>query len=270
MPSGYGGKRIFRDLSRNGISTRDLATFSRNFLGVTIEQQFSFSSPEQAFKTWRHAIEQAGVFAFKGPLKDKFVSGFSLLDKYYPAIFVNNSNSFTRQTFTLAHELGHILWAVNGVTDVDETYIQFMDVEERELEIECNKFAAELLIPEDTFVAEIDSFDVRQIDAVLDTLSDKFSVSRESILRRLLDFGFVDVSLYQQKKARWDEEYIRTYGGGSRGGNYYLTRLAYLGEGFARLAFDRYRQGRLTKADIAQHLNVKARNIDKLEQYLGW
>ena len=46
--------------------------------------------------------------------------------------------------------------------------------------------------------------------------------------------------------------------------------LSYLGEGFTRLAFEGYYQGRLTKTQLATHLNINGRNIDKLEKYTGW
>lgn len=262
------GRKVFRDIKPRQTSPGQLAEKVRQYLGLPIERQFTFKSTEQAFKAWRHILEQAGVFTFKDSLADKFVSGFSLLDDDFPIIFINNSNTFTRQTFTLAHELGHILYGIHGITDVDETYLNFMSSHERSLEIKCNKFAAELLVPERDFIDQIASFSMLDLRAISD-LAEKFSVSREVILRRLLDLNRVDEAFYKEKSGEWNEEYIRTHGK-SHGGNYYPTRIAYLGEGFARLAFASYHQGRLSRAELATHLNVKARNIEKLERYLGW
>ncbi|MCJ7833684.1 MAG: hypothetical protein MUQ20_04805, partial [Deltaproteobacteria bacterium] len=104
---------------------------------------------------------------------------------------------------------------------------------------------------------------------IIGRFSEKYSVSLEVILRRHLDLGLVASDYYRDKRAEWNEEYIRMHGK-STGGDYYLTKLAYLGEGFTRLAFARFHQGQITRADLATHLNVKARNIDKLEGYLGW
>lgn len=261
-------QRIFRDLTAVGVTPRQLAKQAREYLRVSMDRQFNFRSFEQAFKAWRHAFEEAGVFTFKDSLKDRFISGFSLLDERYPVVFVNNSNAFARQIFTLAHELGHILWGVHGVTDIDESYIQFMSHREKSLEIKCNQFAAELLVPEDAFSKEISRFQANGPD-IIPELADKYAVSREVILRKFLDHGLVTDEYYRKKSTEWTKDYLRSHSK-STGGNYYLTRLSYVGEGFARLAFENFYQGRLTKSQLATHLNIKARNIDKLERYVGW
>jgi hypothetical protein len=88
------------------------------------------------------------------------------------------------------------------------------------------------------------------------------------ILRRLLQDGVVTSTYYQQKVTQWNRDYLRA-SDKAGGGNFYLTRLAYLGEGFARIAFHNYYAGQLTKPELATHLNINARNIDRLEGYLS-
>jgi Zn-dependent peptidase ImmA (M78 family) len=261
-------KQIFREIDAKSLTPRELAKDVRKFLGISIQQQFKFHSAEKAFKAWRHALEVAGVFTFKDSLKDRFVSGFCLLDDRFPVIMVNNSNSFQRQVFTIAHELGHILFGIYGVTDVDETYIKFMDSSDKTLEVKCNKFAAELLIPHDEFQKEIPAFRVSGV-AIIPSLALKYSVSREVILRRLLDHRLVTSDEYETMSTQWNKDYLR--GPQEKGkGNSYRTQLAYLGEGFTHLAFENYHEGRISKAQIATHLNMNARYIDKLESYLRW
>jgi len=82
----------FGDLVAGPLEPDELAGNCRNYLGITIERQFQFQSCETAFKAWRHALEEIGIFTFKDSLEDRFVSGFGLLDKDYPIIFINNSN----------------------------------------------------------------------------------------------------------------------------------------------------------------------------------
>ena len=258
-------RKIFRDLTPKGKSPQQLASDTRKYLGITLEQQFGFVGLEAAFKAWRFAVESAGVFTFKDTLKDRFISGFCLLHEYFPIIVVNNSNAFSRQVFTLAHELGHILFGVDGITDADETYIEQMDDPEKALEIKCNQYAAELLVPAVSFQQEMLAFNNQGLD-IVPQLADKYSVSREVILRRLLDCDAITKEYYTTKTTEWNADYSRPHGKG--GGNWYLTRLSYLGEGFTNLAFDNFQQGRLTKSELARHLNVNARNIDKLQSYL--
>lgn len=261
-------RRISHDLNSKGTNPRQFAQKTRKYLGITIQNQFDFQSCEQALKAWRHALEEAGVFTFKDSLKDRFISGFCLLDNQFPIIFLNNSNAFARQIFTLAHELGHILFGVHGITDVDESYLRFMSSRDKSLEIRCNQFAAELLVPEEAFREEIPLFNTAGSEIIPD-IADKYSVSREVILRRFLDHGLVTDNYYETKALEWNRDYLRS-GRRATGGNYYLTKLSYLGEGFTRLAFENYCRGRLTKAQLATHLNINARNIAKLEKYMGW
>lgn len=261
-------KQIFRDLSPKSVSVKKLAESARAYLGITTKQQFSFRSSESAFKAWRHAFELAGVFTFKDSLEDRFVSGFCLLHERFPVIMVNNSNSFSRQLFTIAHELGHILFGVHGITDVDEKYFDLMEQADRELEIKCNEFAAHLLVPEEEFRKDMVSFRAAGPE-IIPQIAQKYSVSREVVLRRLFEHKLVTSETYDALSKQWNKDYLRSRTE-KPGGDYYRTRLAYLGEGFTHLAFERFYEGRLNKVQVATHLNINARNIDKLEKYLRW
>ena len=264
VPPDFIQKRIFDDIKTEGESIIQLANKTREYLGIAIEQQFRFTGIETAFKAWRHVIENAGVFTYKYSFKDRLISGFCLLHQNFPIIVVNNSNSFSRQIFTLMHELGHILYGVNGITDVDDYYIKYMDDPDKILEQNCSSFASEILVPSETFKHDIPSHFAPEI---VPYLAEKYSVSREVILRKLLDNDVVSQDYYNIKADEWNRDYLRTMGKG-KGGNWYLTQLAYLGEGFTRLAFESYYHGRLSIEQLSQHLNINSKNIDKLESYV--
>lgn len=259
-------RMIHNDISPQKYLFESLTVKVRKYLGISYEQQFAFRSNDQAFKAWRHALEEAGVFAFKDTFKNRYLSGFCLIHDKYPIIMVNNSNSFTRQIFTLMHELGHILYGVNGVTDIDESYIEYLRRADQHIEIQCNRFAAEVLVPAKMFEADITFFKEEGEEAISD-LAYKYSVSREVILRRLLDFNIIDKENYAIQSAKWNKDYLRSKRDSS-GGNWYLTKIAYLGEGFVQTAFSNYQKGRFDKASLANHLNVKAKNLNKFESYI--
>lgn len=259
-------RMIHHDISPRGYSVEVLATKVRKYLGISYKQQFDFRSNDQAFKAWRHALEEAGVFAFKDSFKDRYLSGFSLIHDQYPIIMVNNSNSFTRQIFTLIHELGHILYGVNGVTDIDESYIEYLERADQHIEIQCNRFAAEVLVPIKKFEADI-PFIEEEGEEAISALAYKYSISREVILRRLLDFNIIDKEQYAIQSAEWNKDYLRPKKETS-GGNWYLTKMAYLGAGFVQTAFSNYQKGKFDKATLANHLNVKSKNLNKFESYI--
>lgn len=57
-------------------------------------------------------------------------------------ILVNSNDVAERQRFTLAHELGHLLFG-------DKTYVDAVDGERSPQEVLCDKFARHLLVPQD-------------------------------------------------------------------------------------------------------------------------
>ena len=257
--------KIFRDVNPDGLTVERLAKQARDFLGVSLHTQYSFRSNETAFKHWRHSLEEAGVYTFKDTFKDKHISGFCLLDNEYPIVFINNSTAHSRQIFTLIHELGHILFGVYGITDINEAYFEHMTSADKALEIKCNRFASELLVPTDAFADDILQFRRDDPDSI-GRIAGKYSVSKEVILRRLLDADVITPHYYQTKAAEWNNEYLRHAKG--EGGSYYLTRLAYLGEGYVQLAYANYASGRISMEDLASHLRVKARHIEQLANHL--
>ena len=191
------------------------------------------------------------------------MSGFSLVHPEFPIIYLNNSSAVSRQIFTLFHELSHILLEVNGVTKQDDSYIDSLIGEPREIEIFCNQFAGEFLVPSHDFEQQPANW--LYDDDSVNSLAERYKVSREVILRKLLDKGVIQRGYYLAKAAGWNKEYEDNQGRG--GGNYYATQTAYLGDKFLNLAFGKYYEGRVTFDQLADYLNKKARNVPPLEQF---
>lgn len=258
--------KLWRQIQPRGLSPSQIATHIRRELDITVEEQQDQSSNDAAFKWWRRRLEGRGVFTFKESFDDIYISGLSLLDPEFPVVLVNNSTPFTRQIFTLAHEVAHIILGVDGVTDLDERYMPTLGDEDRRLEIRCNAIAAEILVPSQAFRDDAGTFDPDDPDAI-PRMATKYRVSREVILRRLKDADVLPHDEYERLLAEWRRGFTKR-GSDSSGGNYYLTKLAYLGEGFTRLAFVSHLAGRINRIQLADHLNVKVRNLDKLQRHV--
>ena len=94
----------------------------------------------------RGALETAGARIFEIPVPNDELSGFSFWHPQYgPCILVNAKDSKGRRNFTLAHELGHLLYDHGTCA----CYIPMMisDVHHT-VERKANQFAAEFLLPE--------------------------------------------------------------------------------------------------------------------------
>jgi Zn-dependent peptidase ImmA (M78 family) len=243
-----------------------LAASVREYLQTTLQEQFSWSSAEDAFKHWRRAVEAAGVFVFKRALKQKGISGFCLHDETFPLVVVNNSTAHAKQSFTLFHELCHLLFAVGGITKDDDRFVVSMAGVDREIEVACNHFAAEVLVPSGSF--PWNELRARGLDDAVEAIAGQYRVSREVILRRLLDAGEVDEAAYEERVAAWNEQYNAARAARGGGGDYYATQATYLGEGFLRLAFGQYYAGQLTLPQLAGHLGMKAKNVPRLQDFV--
>lgn len=237
----------------------------REHLGVRIEDQQAWRSASDALANWRRVIEDEGIFVFKNSFKQKDVSGFCLYDAEFPVIYINNGTAFTRQIFTLFHELAHLLLGTNGVTKGNDAYIGELSGDDRKVEVYCNRFAAEFLVPAAEFSAC--AGDVAVSDALVARLASEFKVSREVILRRFLELRRITREHYQAKAAEWKSDFERGQST-SAGGNYYATQATYLGHRYLELVFSRYHQGAISPQQTAEYLQVRESSLSGLEQFV--
>lgn len=256
-------KPIFKELriSRNSPTSR-AAQSIRTFLGVTLEDQWQSSDDDEALKAWRAAFENAGVHVFKSSIKQKRVSGFSLHHSEFPLVYLNNSTSKTRQIFTLLHELAHLLLGHNGMTTLSQVAFGGYTEAQRRIEVFCNSVAAEVLVPDAELTTDISragSLD----DEWIARIAQKYRVSREVILRRLLDRDLITRDEYQGKAAIWNE--AREKKTSNSGGTYYNNIGTYLSEQYMQAVFANHYRGRLDIDQVADYLGVKTRAVAELE-----
>ena len=261
--------KIFRDLHAHlDDSPTELAQQTRTYLGVSVETQASWRSGREALENWREHIEEKGIFVFKEAFRDDSVDGFCLVHEQFPVIYLNNSRSSVRQIFSLFHELAHLLLGENGIT-------RGINPAGERIEVFCNQFAAAFLVPSSDLETRLNFpiYDDDAIDSAIEELAGYYKVSRPVILLRLVNRGILTQNRYRQKTAQWTEEYEsrlegRAGGESSGGGNYYNTHAVYLGYRFIELAFSRYHEGQCSIEELADHLNIKVKNLPRLEDCL--
>jgi Zn-dependent peptidase ImmA (M78 family) len=140
-----------------------------------------------------------------------------------------------------------------------------MSGDDKRVEVFCNKFAGEFLVPTKDIKPQIHNQMID--DNLLSRLAGKFSISREVILRKCLDLGYVTKAFYEAKVKEWEEERAERSSPGDWG-NYYLTHGAYLSGRYIETAFSKYYQGGISKSQLADYLGMKEANVSKFEGYV--
>jgi Zn-dependent peptidase ImmA (M78 family) len=115
-------------------------------------------------------------------------------------IGINSLHHPNRQRFTIAHEIGHMLLHKGVEIRVDRAFrVNLRDdisskAVDRE-EIEANRFAAELLMPEQMLISDLKGHEIDfENEANLRHLSTKYRVSLQALTFRLMNLGLVSAA----------------------------------------------------------------------------
>lgn len=253
----------------------------RDALGITLPQQLKWRESGQAFKAWRDAIEGVGILVFmlsgahhKVPLAE--VRGFALAERPLPVIVVNGQDSPNGRIFTLMHELGHILLGQTAIANTAEPDPRLPQAA-RSIETFCNRLAAAVLMPRDSLLAEnlVQARAGRSAawtNADISALAERYCVSREALLLRLVQLGKAEQAFFQAKRAEYEHQYAAEAAAAEAAPDdggfapYRYQILSHLGRGFARLVLQGYHQNRLSLSTVAGYLGVQAKHIPSLEQ----
>lgn len=256
-------KLIWKDLKANDNNFDLLAVKVREYIGVTLQEQTSWQSTDIAMENWRNALESNGISVFKDAFREDEFSGFCLYDDEFPIVYVNNSMPKTRQIFTLFHELAHILFFTSGIDIVDDYYIEELTQANKEIEVFCNMFAASFLVPDKDFELTLNrrSF---SLDLISD-IADEYLVSREVVLRKLLNRQMVTPNQYQQIVNQWKRDQEKTREKSTGSGNYYNNKIQYLGFNYLGIVFQEYYSDRISYDQVADFLDVKSHAVPEIE-----
>jgi Zn-dependent peptidase ImmA (M78 family)/DNA-binding XRE family transcriptional regulator len=242
------------------------ASGMREILGVSVEQQRQWQDPRVGFNSWREAFEASGVLVFQSsgiPLSE--MRGYSFAVFPLPVVVVNWKDSYAGRTFSMFHELTHVMLRSSGLCDL-ETDSRHTTEDER-TEVFCNHVAGAALVPKGEFLNEPLLRDRRGPewdDEVLRKLSTDYAVSREVILRRLLVLGLTTDAYYREKRDEYLQEYrLRLKSVGFL--HPATDALSAAGKAFTRLVLEAFHSGRITSSDVSDYMGVRAKHFSKLE-----
>jgi Zn-dependent peptidase ImmA (M78 family)/transcriptional regulator with XRE-family HTH domain len=251
----------------------------RAALGVTTELQLQWRDNDgrAAFNAWRNRIENLGVLVFQTTrFPSEEASGFAIAADTLPVIAVNRNDVLTRRTFSLLHELPHLMIRVSGVSELETD--ENRPPEDQRIEVFCNSVAAAALIPRDVLLAEARVVAQGQrstnwSDAEISELARQFSVSREALLRRLLTLNRTTDEFYRQKRAQYIAEFVANQKHKKEKAaetemkrNRPQETVSNFGRRLVNMLLDNYHQDRMTLSEVSGYLGLKVKHFPKLEE----
>jgi Zn-dependent peptidase ImmA (M78 family) len=221
-----------------------------------------------ALEGYIEKVESLGVAVFQLSLTQDKLRGFSITDDVIPIIGIKRGQEMPHsKTFTLFHELGHILLNEGGLCDLTgKTKI--------EIEKWCNAFSSEVLIPTAELIEMEKVVEQKMtgnkiwklIDLV--SLGNYFHVGPLAILRSLLENNLTTRSFYNEKHQAWNKP---QFGRAKKpkGRELHKESLQERGRTYVSLAFSAYDQNRIDLKDLSDFLGLKLSYIPKTRQLLN-
>ena len=238
-----------------------------------VARQWLDLSDYNSFDTYRTAVERRGVLVFRSNgyngkwqiAKENPILGFTVYDSTCPVIVIKKQPWESQQSFTLMHELGHVL--LHKASSIDDEH----DLQSHEgLERGANAFAGHLLVP-DAFLASIQDAerpdDVAEYNEWLAWQRKAWGVSVEVILRRLLDAGRLPPSQYTAYRQWRAQSVVTPKEGGSRIYRHREPKHVF-GDTFVRTVLDALNARHITLAKASTYLdNLKIDDLHHLERH---
>lgn len=226
-----------------------LANWLREKLNISIDDQLKWKSDNEAFRSWRQAVEnQLGIIVFQFSMPLNEVQGFCFTDSFPYSIIINSKHHYTNRSFTIFHELAHIVRHRSGICIVDNVS------EKQQEEFSCNAFAGKFLVPQTNLVTTENLSEIQ-------TYANKFKVSREVYLRRLKEENEISsikfFTLLDKIKATYKPKTKK----GSFAVKPEVLSRASRGETFFNLVIDALNQNRLSYTQASTMLDLKISKV---------
>ena len=178
-------------LTKRTVETASRST--RKWLGIGNEHL--------KFSQWRERLEDKGVFVFVtnqfnhwSRTDPTIFRGLSIYHERLPIIIINGSDTYKARSFTLFHELGHLLMKDTAID------VSFGDSTNNKESI-CDEFAGNILMPTDLIIEKGKKIKQNATLEKIETISKKFKTSIYATLVRLSNLGMIHKKKYKELEA---------------------------------------------------------------------
>jgi len=241
-------------------------------LNISLDDYRVQPNYKEAFKFLRQKVEMAGIFVLlKGNLGSYHSNiavtafrGFALSDDIAPFIVINDRDAESAWSFTLIHELAHLILGQTGVSGA---------YGEKQIEKFCNNVASEFMLP----TVEFDRFLLTSLD--FEPLKNEISayayskkLSSTHITYRLYRRGDIDKPLWEELREYYHGKWIENLNATKKknrltegGPSYFVVKQYKLGALVGLVQRLTY-SGALTTTKAGMLLDVKPLKVHRLFQ----
>lgn len=225
---------------------------------LELEPSFVPTGPtkDAGFKMWRDLLENHGIMVFQTSDVERGVfRGLSVYHDVLPIVLLNGKDSSAGKTFTLFHELGHLINRSSGLCLLEET-----DTEEALV----NSFAAHFLMPGAAVSEKLSGLDSDDLVGVIAT---HFKVSRVAAAIRLKNLGVVNESAVKRemslRNSAWKQERDQMKKK-EAGPAYWRMRYRDLGATYVGTVARALEEEKISILDASYFLDSRVPTVDKL------
>jgi Zn-dependent peptidase ImmA (M78 family)/transcriptional regulator with XRE-family HTH domain len=237
-------------------------------LGIDSVQENSVS-PKDFYKKFRIKIQELGIFVVQDHNVSSEIDGFALFDDKFTSnyIFVNSSiRSPGRMSFTLAHELAHIIGKRSAISNDYEA--------DNDIERYCNKFATNFILPRNKLFefAEANSLNFQNYEIAYRSclfIAMHFKASLSASMVRVYELGLCDTNYYFQysksfgQADHYDSQKPEGQKGGPKDGpDQGVMATSYLGVRAAALISAALAKGVTTPFEICERIGLSKKRIE--------
>ena len=244
----------------------------RLLLDVDLEMYRRQRDAADAFNLLRTRVESIGVFVIiKGDLGNyrsaidvEVFRGFSIADNVAPFIVINDQDARSAWSFTLLHEVVHLLLGQTGVGSITA---------DSDIERFCDEVAGEFLLPayEIASLDVGDGTDLAEVSHRVSEFANQRKLSRTMVAYRAYRCDRIDREVYGQLSAafrqqwRAEREHHRRINRDREGGpSYYVVKRHRLGNRLAGLVRRAMSSGELTTSKAAKVLDLKPGQVPSM------
>ena len=226
-----------------------------------------------SFNFWRSKLENAGILVFQAQRIERAeMRGFSVSERSLPVIVLNIKDSPAARTFTMVHELAHLMLREGGLCDLTEERFR-RPPEMLRTEQFCNMVAGATLAPRTALLRDprVEAKGEKRAswsDDELRPIAKRFGVSQLALLRRLLICERTTAAFYREKHEESEKNSSENDAAGRDDGGFAPPdRIAVSTAGplFVRLVLANYRQDTITASAVSDFLAVRLKWLKKIE-----